>query len=122
MSASAIAGLKMFLQKGDQPFSPLSRTRFCQNNLNVTIIAFEKVAATRIFYTLHVITSNTLQHILYLNISIISNIDICTKSDTWAHVQRALLEKGKKGESSGFDLKESYCFFPWNSYHSFRIN
>jgi len=74
----------MFLQKVDQSFSPFFKTGFCENNLNVTILTLQKVALIRIFYMLHVITSNTLQYILCLNISIISNLDICPKSDTYA--------------------------------------
>jgi len=90
LSAPLIAGMKMFLQKIDQSFSSFFRTGFCENNLNVTILTLQKVALTWIFYMLHVITSNTLQYILCLNISIISNLDICPKFDIYATYARAI--------------------------------
>jgi len=77
--APLIAGMKMFLQKIDQSFSSFFRTGFCENNLNVTILTLQKVALAWIFYMLHIITSDTLPYILCLNISIISNLDICPK-------------------------------------------
>ena len=83
MSVSMIAGMKMFLQKVDQSFSSFLRTGFCENNLNVTILTLQKVALVWIFWVLHSITSDTLPYILCLNISIISNRDICTKFDTY---------------------------------------
>jgi len=82
--ASLIAGMKMFLQKVNQSFSSFFRTGFCENNLNVTIFTLQKVALIRIFCVLHIITSDTLPYILCLNISIISNRDICPKFDTYA--------------------------------------
>jgi len=84
MSASMVAGMKMFLQKVDQSFSSFLRTGFCENNLNVTILTLQKVALVWIFCVLHIITSDTLPYILCLNISIISNLDICPEFDIYA--------------------------------------
>ena len=87
--ASLIAGSKMCFQKIDQSFSPFLETGFCKNNLSATIFALQKVALVWIFYVLHVITADILQYILCLNISIISNLDICPKFDIYAaHTQK----------------------------------
>jgi len=59
------------------------------------MLALQKVALVWIFYMLHIITSNKLPYILYLNISIISNLDICPKSDTYAADARAKLRNKK---------------------------
>jgi len=88
--APLIAGMKMFLQKIDQSFSSFFRTGFCENNLNVTILTLQKVALAWIFCVLHIITSDTLQYILCLNISIISNLDICPNLDIYAAYARAI--------------------------------
>ena len=76
-----IACSEMFLQKVNQSSSSFLRTGFCENNLNVTIFTLQKVALIRIFCVLHIITADTLQYILCLNISIISKLDICPKFD-----------------------------------------
>ena len=76
-----IACSEMFFQKVDQSFSSFLRVGFCENNLDITILALQKVALVWIFYMLYIITADTLQYILCLNISLISNLDICPKFD-----------------------------------------
>ncbi len=93
MVASAIACLKVFFQKIDQSFPSFFGTRFGKNNLNVATLTLQKVSLVWIFRVLHAITSDTLRYILCLNISIISNVDICPKFDTYAADGHAAQER-----------------------------